>query len=159
VPSRVWGARSSDLRPYSSRGDLPARACYELGAAIGKLRCLRCLEFQKLCDGRGYHAMARGLAASGGCPELFRLSQVYSASQNEYLTYEPSLIVPSVRDLRIGGFTTEEEALLLCCGLVQMGYKYRFDESECWLAPGRNPLGGAVRACMRAIMGSRELLA
>jgi hypothetical protein len=110
------------------------------------------LEIHNLCDGRGYHAMARGLAASGGCPELFRLRHWGRASNIECLIHEPSLIMPSVRDLRVGSFFTEEEALLLCCGLVQVGYKYRFDDSERQPAPGHSPLDGAVRACMRAIM-------
>jgi hypothetical protein len=146
------GGTLKQLTLTGSRGDLPARACYELGAAIGKLRRLRVLELQMLCDGRGYHAMARGLAASGGCPELFTLSQIGHASNIECLTHEPSLIAPSVRDIKMGGFATEEEALLLCCGLVRMGYKYRFDEEECRLAPDYRPLDGAVRACMRAIL-------
>jgi hypothetical protein len=51
----------------------PDEACYELGAAIGKLRRLRYLSLRLSEDGRSYHAVARGLAASGGCPELFEL--------------------------------------------------------------------------------------
>jgi hypothetical protein len=49
-------------------------ACHELGTAIGKLRRLRYLHLDLFSDGRDYAEMARGVAASGGCPELFRLS-------------------------------------------------------------------------------------
>jgi hypothetical protein len=71
--------------------------------------------------------MGRGLAASGGCPPLFELQLQEIRTSIDVLAYEPSLIVPSVRRLQIhGGYTDPEPALLLCCGLVQMGYKHRF---------------------------------
>jgi hypothetical protein len=100
---------------------------YELGVAIGKLRRLRHLELTLLfSDGRHCHAVARGLAASGGCPELLNVTvDRLGSSKGVLFTCEPSLIVPSVRDLTISGHRfEEEEALLLCCGLVQMGYKH-----------------------------------
>jgi hypothetical protein len=58
--------------------DAPAGACYELGAAIGKLRRLRYLHLDFISDGRDYHAVGRGVAASGACPELLgiRLSDI-----------------------------------------------------------------------------------
>jgi hypothetical protein len=105
-------------------GDLPAGACYELGAAIGKLRRLMYLSVS-LSDGQYYHAVGRGVAASGGCPELFEIHLKELKSNTHCLAYEPSLIVPSVRDLDITADDTEAEALLLCCGLVQTGYKHR----------------------------------
>jgi hypothetical protein len=40
----------------------------------------------------------------------------------DLLTNESSLILPSVRRLVTGGRCTEEEALLLCCGLVEVGF-------------------------------------
>jgi hypothetical protein len=113
---------------FEIRGrDWPAGACYELGAAIGKLRRLMYLKLGAFYSGRAYHAVGRGLAASGGCPELLRLEVVGLIREPEWLTYEPSLIVPSVRDVMIKGRCTEEEALLWCCGLVQAGYKHRLD--------------------------------
>jgi hypothetical protein len=105
---------------------LPAGACYELGAAIGKLRRLSHLKLELPSGGRDCAAVGRGMAASGGCPELSAVG-VWGVKKNlDWLTQEPSLIVPSVRKLillEVCG--TEEEALLLCCGLVQMGYKHR----------------------------------
>jgi hypothetical protein len=47
--------------------------CYELGVAIGKLQRLTYLSLEVAEDGRFYHFMGRGLAASGGCPPLFEL--------------------------------------------------------------------------------------
>jgi hypothetical protein len=73
-------------------------------------------------------AMGRGVAASGGCPRLFELMLHGLDREGYWLTYEPSLIVPSVRHLHLHAYcTTEEaadEALLLCCGLVHMGYEH-----------------------------------
>jgi hypothetical protein len=105
--------------------DLPARACYELGGAIGKLRRLRYLQLQFISDGRAIHEVARGLAASGGCPELFAVDADDISKNLDWLVHEPSLIVPSVRSLTLRcARCTEEEALLLCCGLVQAGYRH-----------------------------------
>jgi hypothetical protein len=118
---------------------LPAGTSYELGAAIGKLRRLSFLHLQ-FKHGRDYHAVGRGMAASGGCPELFEVKLSGLQRTLHWLTFEPSLIVPSVRSLhlfcRCG---TEEEALLLCCGLVQVGYKHRltvdlYDRDICGLS-------------------------
>jgi hypothetical protein len=113
-------------RGWAGQGySMPAGACHELGAAIGKLRRLRYLFLSLSQDGRDLHAVGRGMADSGGCPELFWV-QVHGLERNyDWLTFEPSLIAPSVRDLHIEGHSTEEEALVLCCALVQLGYKYR----------------------------------
>jgi hypothetical protein len=127
----------------SMRADPPIGACYELGAAIGKLRRLRYLNLSLSNDGRAYHAVGRGMAASGGCPELFEVFITGPSKNLDCLTHEPSLIVPSVRELAIYANGTEEEALLLCCGLVQMGCtKYRLtldmrdQEITCCLGSG-----------------------
>jgi hypothetical protein len=130
--------------------DLPPGACYELGAAIGKLRRLRSLDLELFSDGRAYHAVGRGMAASGGCPELVGLHLKGLSSHIDWLTCEPSLIVPSVRRLWIDGRCTGEEALLWCCGLVQAGYKYRL--SNCLVDPDSGPFPWSLRACMRAIV-------
>jgi hypothetical protein len=130
---------------------------YELGAAVGKLRRLRYLQLSLCRDGGGYHPLGRGLAASGGCPELFHV-EVKALRNRDLLTCEPSLILPSVRDLSIIGYgLEEEEALLLCCGLVQVGYKHLL----------RIPLRGfgppaltpSVIACMKAIVSGGGMLA
>jgi hypothetical protein len=49
---------------------------YELGVAVGKLRRLKDLALDLSEDGRAYHAVAQGLAASGGdrpLPLLWRV--------------------------------------------------------------------------------------
>jgi hypothetical protein len=125
--ARAFEAVAGTLRRLTlGRGrvtDLPARASYELGAAIGKLRRLRYLKINFISDGQALHEVARGLAASGGCPELFAVQANGVWKNLEWLIHEPSLIVPSVRSLTLlHARCTEEEALLLCCGLVQAGY-------------------------------------
>jgi hypothetical protein len=113
---------------------------YELGAAIGKLRRLRYLELHRVLDCRAHHAVGRGVAASGGCPELVEVCLATDIATNiGWLTHQPSLIVPSVRDLHIGAYCTMDEALLLCCGLVQAGYRYLFEFSwHCRPPPNMN---------------------
>jgi hypothetical protein len=67
----------------SGGGDLPAGACHELGAAVGKLRRLRYLKLDTPGEGRDYRAAGRGVAASGGCPELFQVG-VGEVSKNTH---------------------------------------------------------------------------
>jgi hypothetical protein len=114
--------------------DLPAGACYELGAAIGKLRRLRYLHLELFEDGRNHHAVGRGMAASGGCPELFEVSVSGLKRNLEWVTYEPSLIVPSVRDRPWLARIIHRGGGAGCCWpaacLVQMGYRYRIKTSE-----------------------------
>jgi hypothetical protein len=95
--------------------------------------------------------VGRGMAASGGCPELFTLA-VWGAERNlEWLTYEPSLIVPSVRVLKLLDVCgTEEELLLLCCGLVQVGYKHCLQ--TLLRDTDGNIFPSSVLDCMRAIV-------
>jgi hypothetical protein len=145
---------SGQIIPGGRGDDLPAGACYELGAAIGKLRRLRYLKLDLFTDGRAYYAVGRGLAASEGSPKLATLKLLQLQINLDWVTYEPSLIVPSVRDLVIHGRCTEEEALLLCCGLVQAGYRSRIcnDLHSSDDRPSRFP--SSVSACMRAIEGA-----
>jgi hypothetical protein len=127
------------------------RACHDLGTAIGKLRCLRSLHLG-LRGGKACHRIARGLAASGGCPELLELELSQLSSEVELLTCEPSLIMPTLRDLRLGDVhCTEEAALLVCCGLAKLGFKLRFDEGRL-LHHRQYPSNGPMRVCMRAIL-------
>jgi hypothetical protein len=90
------------------RHGLPGGASYELGGAIGKLRRLRFLGLHLATDGWDYHAAGRGTVASGGCPELFQVRLGVLKGKLDRLTHEPSLIVPSVRDLHVYGGVTEE---------------------------------------------------
>jgi hypothetical protein len=99
------------------------------------------------------------VAASGGCQELGSLRLSGLGANLDWLTHQPSLIVPSVRKLLLGAACMEEEeALLLCCSLVQMGYKHCFDEVGL-----RGHLSEAldlpVRACRRAILESGVVVA
>jgi hypothetical protein len=133
--------------------------CYELGAAIGKLGRLRYLSLHMFSDGRAFGAVGQGLAASGGCPELFELSvggPRLVANVDSFIL-EGGLIVPSVRDLDIEAFCKEEEALSVCCALAQTGYKYRFEshlrESQ------YGTYSASVHACMRAILPSGLVIA
>jgi hypothetical protein len=126
--ARAFEALAGTLKSLSvtmyGTGDSPAGACYELGAAIGKLRRLKYMTLKVSPDGRNYAAVARGLAASGGCPELFAL-QLWGIQCNiDWLIAKPSLLaLPSVRSLYIDRFGNKDEALLLCCGLVQAGFR------------------------------------
>jgi hypothetical protein len=104
-------------------------ACYEVGAAIGKLRRLRYLELSLYTSGRNYHTLGQGLAASGGCPELFEIRLTEIHWEAELLIYHPSLIAPSVRALWIDASDNEVGLMLFCCGLTHTGYKYRVDFS------------------------------
>jgi hypothetical protein len=129
----------------------PVAACHELGVAIGKMRRLKYLTLALSEDGQSYQALARGLAASGGCTRLFEL-RVYGVRLNvDMITREPSLILPSVRRLQIDANCTDEEeaALLLCCGLVRTGYKYRLERK---VPAGEDGATIAHDACMRRIL-------
>jgi hypothetical protein len=93
--------------------------------AIGKLRRLTYLSLRLCDDGRGYEAMGRGLAASGGCPLLSELRLDDVKSNIDWLLWEPSLIVPSVHRLTVSYQSrhyTDAEGLLFCCGLVRTGF-------------------------------------
>jgi hypothetical protein len=106
-----------------------AATCHELGLAIGKLWRLNYLSLRLSKDGRSYKAVGRGLAASGGCPRLSELHLGGVSENFNFLTLEPSLIVPSVRDLHLHLSCSQEDALLFCCGLVRFGYKHRLSHN------------------------------
>jgi hypothetical protein len=89
------------------------------------------------------------MADSGGCPNVFELHVDKVTKNRDCLT---SLIVPSVRSLKITtgwGMEEEEEALLLCCGLVQMGYKHRLRLTA---GERKGRIYFSALACMRAIV-------
>jgi hypothetical protein len=144
IENELLHTRSSDTENV----DCVKTACHEVGVAIGKLRRLRYLSLSLYQDGRSYHAMARSVAASGGCPELFELRLEGVIENIESLTYEPSLIVPSVRRLRLKGKCSQESAQLLCCGLVRLGYRHGLD---CDLS-GRRETEFVHAAYMRPIL-------
>jgi hypothetical protein len=73
---------------------------YELGVAVGKLRRLKDLALGLSRDGRTYHALAQGVAASGGSgplPLLWRVRVDSDVEANADLL--ASLLLPSVRVL------------------------------------------------------------
>jgi hypothetical protein len=70
----------------------------------------------------------------------------------DHLAFEPSLILPSVRHLHVWGRATEAEALVLCCGLVQMGYKHRL--AEVFSHAGSKIGGPYFSTCMAAVLRS-----
>jgi hypothetical protein len=136
--------------------ELPAGAAYELGTAIGKLRRLTYLHLNLLKDGLDYRAVGGGLAASGGLPGLFELRLTGVERNLDCLTDEPSLIVPAVRRLCLDALCTEEDALLLYCGLVQVGYKYQVDDENLrFRSLGSHPLDWRVRDCLHAVFEGR----
>jgi hypothetical protein len=143
-----------DFQHDFHRGDLPAPACHELGAAIGKLRRLRHIKLYLFSDGRMYTTMSRGLATSGGCPELLE-AHVYGVKRNvDWLTYEPSLfLVPSVRTLYIGADCCEEKALLLGCGLVRAGYKNCLQMQNLFGVGRSVPFPFSAQDCVRSCRG------
>jgi hypothetical protein len=92
--SRAFEAVGGTLKRLSIIGsltsDLLPGACHEVGAAVGKLWRLRYLKLEQMRDGRSYYSLGRGMAASGGCPELFRL-EVSGLTRNvDMVTYEPA---------------------------------------------------------------------
>jgi hypothetical protein len=129
---------------------------YELGVAVGKLRRLRELSLDLFCDGRAYHAMAQGLAASGGdrpLPLLWKVASFSAVSDNPDLV--ASLLLPSVRVFIASYHSDSRSALLTACGVRQAGYKHTW-------TMGYDPLGETqdgrtkTRESLRAI-GARFL--
>jgi hypothetical protein len=98
---------------------------YEVGVAVGKLRRLQNLGLGLSEDGRFYHAVAQGLAASGGdrpLPLLWQLS--LSAVLGVNVEQAASLLLPSVRIFVSNSFKGTESGLLIACALRQVGYKH-----------------------------------
>jgi hypothetical protein len=101
------------------------RVGYELGMAVGKLRRLQDLALGLSEDGRVCHAVAQGLAASGGgdpLPLLWRVGVLSRVRAHGDLV--ASLVLPSVRVFILSDFVDERSALLMACGLRQVGYKH-----------------------------------
>jgi hypothetical protein len=96
---------------------------HELGVAVGKLRQLTDLTLDLSEDGRVYHAVAQGLAASVGDRPLPLLRRVVVHSEvGLYADRLASLVLPSVQV-----FASSHEklraALLMANALRQAGYK------------------------------------
>jgi hypothetical protein len=102
-------------------------------------------------DGGDYRVLAQGLAASGGCSELLHVFLYGVKSNVDWVAYL-GLVTPSVCYVSIQGLGTEEEALLLCCGLVQAGYKY--SSSIGLRRSDSRALPSSVLACMRAVVSA-----
>jgi hypothetical protein len=97
---------------------------YELGVAVGKLRRLKDLALGLFRDGRGYHAFAQGLAASGGerpLPLLWRVMLPQGVHSNA--DQVASLLLPSVRVFG-SCYRDNEQTLLTACALRRAGYKH-----------------------------------
>jgi hypothetical protein len=98
---------------------------YELGVALGKLRRLKDLALGLFRDGDAYHAVAQGLAASGGdrpLPLLWRVRVLSTVRHDADLL--ASLLLPKVRVFGLGGLRSRQAALLVACAVHQAGYKH-----------------------------------
>jgi hypothetical protein len=97
---------------------------YELGVDVGKLRRLKDLSLNLSGDGRAYHALAQGLAASGverPLPLLWRVEVLSQVDANADLM--ASLLLPSVR-LFGSRPLNDRTALLTACAMRQVGYQH-----------------------------------
>jgi hypothetical protein len=134
-----------------------AEVGHELGVAVGKLRRLKDLTLELSHDGRVYHAVAQGLAASGGelsLPLLWRVRVTPVVRANPDLL--ASLLLPSVRvfaslhtDLSALEDYLEEDtqgALLMACALRQAGYKHT------WVVECPDQMVDVIRA-IRGVTG------
>jgi hypothetical protein len=120
---------------------------YEWGMAVGKLRRLKDLALSLSNDGRFYHGMAQGLAASGGgrpLPLLWRVIVPYGAGSNSDLL--ASLLLPSVRVFRTGHMDDPQAALMTACALREAGYKLTW-ELYCWYPKEFAGIPGVVPSC------------
>jgi hypothetical protein len=98
---------------------------YEFGLAVGKLRRLKDLSVGLFDDGRAYHAMAQGLAASGGecaLPLLWRMTVLSDVDANADLV--ASLILPNVRVFVCSPYHDGRAVLLTACAVRRAGYKH-----------------------------------
>jgi hypothetical protein len=123
---------------------------YHVGVAVGKLRRLKDLALDLSGDGRAYHAVSQGLAASGGghpLPLLWRVRVVPEVTANADLL--ASLLLPSVR-VFVSSSHKESEAALTACALRQAGYKH------VWTVKCPPALRDAVRAMSNCALGDVE---
>jgi hypothetical protein len=98
---------------------------YELGVALSRLRRLKDLTLGLSRDGRVYHAVAQGLAASGDDhPPLPLLWRMRVLTANAHADLLVSLLLPSVRIFVTSSFPTDQAVLLLACALRRVGYKH-----------------------------------
>jgi hypothetical protein len=99
-------------------------AWYEVGMAVGKLRRLKDLALGLSDDGRAYHAVTQGLAASGGdrpLPLLWQVEVTLSVGASADLL--ASLLLPTVR-VFVSDHCKDQATVLLACALRQAGYKH-----------------------------------
>jgi hypothetical protein len=99
---------------------------YELGVAVGKLRQLKDLALNLSQDGRVYHAVAQGLAASGGerpLPLLWRLRVGVHHDVYENVDLLASLLLPSVRFFGTC-HDSRQHTIVTACALRRAGYKH-----------------------------------
>jgi hypothetical protein len=118
---------------------------YAVGVAVGKLRRLKDLTLILSGDGRTYHTVARGLAASGGdrpLPLLWRVRATSWGSSNADLL--ASLLLPSVR-VFASCHKDARSALLTACALQQAGYKHTWALRVDRMVEGRDLVQGIAQ--------------
>jgi hypothetical protein len=121
--------RSFDKNSYDESdegGVLPGAdaVLMPLGEAIGRLQKLETLELDLGGYGLAYHWIAWGMAkGEGACPALRSLTCAVERDA-VWLGRRPSIILPSVRALRVNFFCSRgAEPLSLACGLNILGYE------------------------------------
>jgi hypothetical protein len=127
------------------------RAGYELGLAVGKLRRLKELVLEVTDDGRTYHAVAQGLAASGGDRSLPLLWRVILPRVWSHADLVASLLLPSVRVFVSAAHGFSPTALLTACALRQAGYGHT------WAIQGAAGEVDAVRAIANCRIGDKSV--
>jgi hypothetical protein len=121
---------------------------YEVGVAVGKLRQLKDLTLMLSGDGRAYHAVVQGLAASGGdrvLPLLWRVDVFMTVSSNVDLL--ASLLLQSVR-VFMSCHEDDQSALLMACALRQAGYKHTWALMVFNRGDGRDLVRGIPRCSL-----------
>jgi hypothetical protein len=107
--------------------DPPESVCRQLASAIGKMRRLR---FLSLCLGDNGQTFQDAAPRPEECPELFEL-HLDSLDQDADRLWDLedgrcTMLLPSVRVVRCTSESLDEH-LVLCCGLVEQDYKYRYE--------------------------------
>jgi hypothetical protein len=94
----------------------------QVGEAIGKLRRLETLDLDIGGRSYWYHRVAEGMA-KGACPALRSLS-LKIEREAVWLAYRPTIILPSVRALRVTfGRRPETEPMGVACVLTALEYR------------------------------------